>query len=230
MKSQKTSKAFSLIELIVSIIILGITVTTIPVLLQTLTTTAKVTVKESVFFTEFSLLSLINTKYFDENNTVGENFYKDLNGSSLNADDELQILNFSTELNRLGKHQMNNNIYRSGSSDKLSTIGTDAGESSVDDYDDIDDFNGYEENVSVGVTSKGYTLKVGVNYIKDNTDYSNNNISFDMNYTPLSKNALTNIKLIEVYVKFKDGSKIKLEYPTCNIGASKILSLEEISR
>jgi prepilin-type N-terminal cleavage/methylation domain-containing protein len=226
MKSLKKSKAFSLIELVVSIIILGIIAVTIPVILQTFTTTAKVTGKENVFFTEFSLLSLINTKYFDENNTVGDNFYKDLNATG--GDAHLYILSFGSELNRLGKHQMNNNIFRSGSDYKLSVIGPDKNETSVDTYDDIDDFNGYEETINVGVTSKGYKVKVKVGYIRDLSDYSSNNISFNMNYTILSKNAFTNIKLIEVYSKFSDGSVIKLEYPTCNIGASKILSLQDI--
>jgi prepilin-type N-terminal cleavage/methylation domain-containing protein len=226
MKNPRRFKAFSLIELLISIIVLGIIMSTIPVFLNTFTSSAKVTSRESVFFNQFSLLSLINTKYFDENNTVGENFYKDLNATG--GDDELFVKKFPNgDLNREGKEDIDNNIFRSGSKYTVSKIGPDSGETSVSDYDDIDDFNGYTEHINVGVEG-GYDIKVKVSYIDDNTVYSDKNLTITLNYsTP--KN-LTNIKLITVYTTFSDGSVEKLEYPTCNIGASKLYSLEEIRR
>ena len=227
MKSQKNYKAFTLIELLVSIIILSIIMVTIPMFLNTFVSSSKVTAKESVFFNEFSLLSLINTKYWDENNTKDDNFYKDLNATG--GDSELFVINYGSELNRRGKHQMNNNIFRSGSSYTPSVIGLDSNESnSSEAFDDVDDFNGYTEHILVGVGSGGYTMKVRVGYIHDDTNYSQQNITMDMNYTFLPNNALTNIKLISVTTTLSDGTVIKLEYPTCNIGASRLFSLEEI--
>ncbi len=229
MKNQKKYRAFSLIELMISIVILGIIMVTIPMFLKTFVNSSKVSVKEEVFFNQFSLLSLITTKYFDQNSTVGDNYYKDLNATG--GDTELIIKKFADgSLNRTGKEQMNNNILRSGSSYTLSTIGPDAGESGVSSYNDIDDFDGYTQHINVGVESNGYNIAVSVNYINDDTNYSDNNISFDMNYTALSKSAKTNIKLITVKTTFSDGSVVRLYYPACNIGGSKIFSLEEIRR
>ncbi|WP_457565087.1 type II secretion system protein [Caminibacter sp.] len=227
MKNLRKFKAFTLIELLVSIIVIGIIMVTIPMFLNTFASSAKVTVKEQVFFNEFSLLSLINTKYFDENNTKDDNFYKDLNATG--GDSELLINRFSNgDLNRIGKEDMNNNIFRSGSSDTVSVIGPDSGETNVSDYDDVDDFNGYSQRIYVGVSSNGFTMNVKVGYIADDANYSDKNLIFNMNYTFLPNNALTNIKLITVTTTLSDGSVIKLEYPTCNIGASKLLSLGEI--
>jgi prepilin-type N-terminal cleavage/methylation domain-containing protein len=241
MKNQKKSKAFTLLELIISIIVIGIIMVTIPLFLQTLISSSKVTNKEEVFFSQFSLLSLINTKYFDENNTVGDNFYKDLN-TSTNAHPDLRIYDFVVQnsagrFDRKGKYAINNNILRSGSKDSVSVIGLDSGENPSDTatWDDIDDFDGYEENISVGVTSSGYSMKVEVDYLLDNPSnalaYNDENITMNIDTAPnLGKNGLTNIKLIKITTTFSDGSKVVLEYPTYNIGASKMLSLEEITR
>ena len=89
MKSQKISKSFTLIEILVSLIVIGIVATTFPVILQTTVKSAKNTAREEIFYQEFSLLSLINSFYFDENNTVDDNYYKELNATE--GDSELWI-------------------------------------------------------------------------------------------------------------------------------------------
>ncbi len=229
MKNPKKYKAFTLMEILVSLIIIGIVATTLPLMLQTGVKTAKNSAMEEVFFQEFSLLQLINTMYFDENNTVGDNYYKDLNATG--GDSELYIeKNASAGIyvgnyNRIGKFQLNNNILRSGTNATVSKIGPDLGENDSSKYDDVDDFNGYEDNVS---TSFGIIpLKVSVAYISDEANYSSDNITFDMNYS--NKANFTNIKLITVWAHVNN-MDINLSYPSMNIGASKFLSLEEIER
>jgi prepilin-type N-terminal cleavage/methylation domain-containing protein len=225
MKNPRKSKGLSLIELLISIIIFGIIVSTIPIFLQTIYNSAKVSNKEQVFFSEFSLLSLINTKYFDPNNAVGDNYYKDLNATG--GSSALLIKGYSNgDLNRIGKEEIDNNILRSGSNLPVSPIPSAPPTSNMLDWNNINDFNGYTQTVG-GVTSTGYTMHVSVKYIKDDTNYNSNDIVFTMDYkTPAS---LTNIKLIEIKTTV-NGSSIVLDYPTCNIGASKLLSLQEISR
>lgn len=88
----------------------------------------------------------------------------------------------------------------------------------METYDDIDDFNGYEVNVS------NHTLKISIYYIDDNTNYSDENITFTFDYD--TKKNKTNIK----FIKITSDNNITLYYPTCNIGGSKYLSLGEISR
>jgi len=224
MKNRKKYNAFTLFEVLVSIIILGIVVTSFPFIFQTMTNANKQVMKEEVFFEEFTILSLINSRYFDENNTVGENFYKDLNATG--GDSELYNNNFSVyagKTSRVAKAQFNNIILRSGSSDTTSALGIDGGEvlSDVSTLDDIDDFNGYNENFL------NYNIKVNVKYINDSADYSNSDVSFTLNYNSVANN--TNIKLITIWCKAGDVN-ITLRYPTSNIGASKYLSLEEITR
>ena len=96
MKNQKKCKAFTLVEILFSIIILSIIITSFPFIFQTMTNANKEVMKEEVFFKEFTILSLISSKYFDENNTIGENFYKDLNATR--GDEELYNNYFSTFL------------------------------------------------------------------------------------------------------------------------------------
>jgi prepilin-type N-terminal cleavage/methylation domain-containing protein len=223
MKNLKKYKAFTLFEVLISIIIIGIVMSSFPIIFQTMTQADKETMKEEVFFQEFTILSLINSRYFDENNTKGDNFYKDLNATE--GDKELYNNYSSTyagKTSRIGKTILNNNILRSGSSDTTSKIGPDTGESDVNSYDDIDDFNGYTENFL-----NNYDIVVNVKYLKDDANYSDQNVSFDLNYS-FNKNN-TNIKLITVKCEIDDAN-ITLRYPAFNIGASKYLSLEEISR
>jgi prepilin-type N-terminal cleavage/methylation domain-containing protein len=220
MKNRKNYKAFSLIEILLSIVILGIIASVFPFILQSVTKTAKVSVKEETVYNELSLLKLILPYYFDENNNVDDNFYKDLNAS--NGDEEL-LINYNSSYTgdaRIGKSEFNNNVLRSGSNLDVSEIGIDDGEVEgvVETYDDIDDFNGYEVNVS------NHTLKISIYYIDDNTNYSDENITFTFDYD--TKKNKTNIK----FIKITSDNNITLYYPTCNIGGSKYLSLGEISR
>ncbi len=224
MRNPRKSNAFTLIEIIISLIIIGIVAVTLPVMLQTSTETVKTTAKEEIFYQEFSLLQLINTLYFDENNTKDDNFYKDLNATL--GDNALLIRKYPNGLNRIGKYQMNNNILRSGTNATVSNIGIDSGETAGDDstYDDIDDYNNYTESL---LSYGNVVLKVKVKYIKDNANYSLNDFNFTFDYNNSAN--LTNIKLITVSTTV-DNQKISISYPSMNIGESKYLSLEELSR
>jgi len=228
MKNPKKYKAFTLLELLVSIVILGIVMSSFPFIFQTMTNSSKLVMKEEVFFQEFTLLSIINSRYFDENNTIGENFYKDLNATG--GDSELYNNYSSTyagKTSRKGKTEFNNNLLRSGDANTTSPIGLDTGEnaSDISTFDDIDDFNGYSETVS------DYTIHVQVKYISDSATYNGTNLSkisdFEFNYSTNTPGS--NIKLITIWASVGD-TNITLKYPTSNIGASKYLSLEEITR
>ena len=224
MKSQKISKSFTLIEILISLIVIGIVATSFPIILQTTVNSGKNIAREEIFYQEFSLLTLINSFYFDENNTVGDNYYKELNAS---GDEELFIKKYSnSEYNRIGKHQMNNNDLRSGTNSTVSHIGVDSGEIEGNDstYDDIDDYNGFNETLE---NFGRLTLSVYVKYIDDNADYNKTEFNFTFDYNDI--NHTSNIKLITINVK-EGKNEINLSYPSMNIGASKYLSLEEIEK
>jgi len=227
MRNQKRYKAFTLLEILISIIILGIIAVMFPIVFETTTDSNKLVLKEEIFFEEFSILSLITQRYFDENNTKGNNFYKSLN--AINGDSEL-LNNYSSTYagknSRIGKVSFNNNELRSGDNNTTSLISSlnnrDIGENNdPSTWDDIDDFNGYEK------VFLGHKIKVNVKYIDDKANYFDENVTFKFNYNSNKNN--TNIKLITIYSKIGD-MNITLRYPTSNIGASKFLSLEEVSR
>ena len=226
MKSQKISKSFTLIEVLVSLIVIGIVATSFPLILQTTVSSTKSTSREEIFYQEFSMVNLVNSLYFDENNTNNDNYYKELNATK--GDDELFIIKYSNnEYNRKGKHQMDNNNFRSGSNLTVSHIGVDSGEVEGDDstYDDIDDYNDYNETITTNLGD--LLLKVNVKYIDDNANYSKNDFNFTLNENGSNHNS--NIKLITVSVK-EGKNEINLSYPSMNIGASKYLSLDEVTR
>jgi len=229
MKSLKKFRAFSLLELVVAIVVIGIVSTTFPIILENIVKSSKTTSTEEIFYQEFSLLLLINSAYFDENNTVGDNYYKDLNASS--GDSELLLSNlgknYAGEVNRIGKHQINNNEFRSGADENnsVSSIGPDSDENDSTQYDDIDDYNGFSETVNSNYGE--ITLHVSVKYINDEANYSDNDINFTLN--PSSNANKTNIKLITITTQIEDFN-ISLSYPAMNIGGSKFLSLDEIRR
>jgi len=212
MKNLKKS-SFTLIELIFAIIIVGIVITSIPMLLTNLSKSQEVTQKERSFFNAFALLNLIQTQEWDENNTVDDNYYKVL--TSENGDSELKCL-------RLGVMELNNSSGANCATDdnQTSIIGPDAGETSVEDYDDIDDFDGYSTTVD------DFNISVKVNYMDDSADYSQKNINF------ISDNLVnhdSNIKFVELNITNKDTHKeiAVLKYFTSNIGAVKIESRSE---
>jgi type II secretory pathway pseudopilin PulG len=214
MKNLKKS-SFSLIELIVAIIVVGISITAIPMLLNVSSNSQKINLEEKSFFNAFSLLTLIQTQEWDENNTKDDNYYKVL--TSINGDSQLKCI-------RKGVEELDNKSGATCAADynKTSAIGIDTGEdeNNVSTFDDIDDFNLYST-----VTNET-NITAHVFYINDNIDYSQKNLFFTEN------NNLTNdsnLKMVELNITNKDTHHeiAILKYFTSNIGMVKIESRSE---
>jgi Tfp pilus assembly protein PilV len=208
--------SFSLLELVVAIVIIGISVTSIPMFLNTVSNNFSTSSKESSFFNAYALLDLIQKENWDENNTKADNYYKVL--TSINGDVALKCP-------RKGVLQLNN---KSGAEcatadNKTSHIGIDSGENDNDSttFDDVDDFNGYSTTVG------GYSLSISVFYITDNANnYNSKTIFFNQTNTPLSHDS--NIKLINVAVNDSAGNLVaRLKYFSSNIGMISIESRNE---
>jgi len=214
MKSLKKS-SFTLIEILVAMIVVGIAITAIPMLLNTSAKSISTTLKEDSFYNSYSLISLIQSLNWDENNTKGDNYYKVL--TSLNGDSELKCIRKGVQEldNKSGAECAINNQY-------TSKIGIDSGEDKNDitTFDDIDDFNGY-----VNDNLRKYKLKVGVNYIDDSANYSNKNIFFNNGKIV---NHDSNIKQIEVNVTQNNKLIAIFRYQSSNIGKVKIYSRDDL--
>jgi type II secretory pathway pseudopilin PulG len=208
--------SFTIIELIVAMVVIGIAVASIPMLLSSVSQSSSTNLKSNSFYNAYSTLALIESMDLDENNTNNDNYYKVLTAD--NGDDELKCI-------RKGTKQLDN---KSGAdcateNNKTSSIGPDDGEIDSTDYDDIDDFDGYEVNTS------DYNITVSVKYVEDKTDYSAKNIF----YNDTSKaSSDTNIKEIElkVYKVYNKKSELIsiIRGKADNIGAVKIYSRNDL--
>ena len=213
MKSLK-KYSFTLIELIVALIVIGIVVTSIPMILTTVSNNQQTNMQEKSFFNAYALVTLMQTQEWDENNTVDDNYYKVL--TSENGDDELKCI-------RKGVVQLDNSSganCATGDHNGTSTIGPDAGEDDVSKFDDIDDFNDYVTTVN------DYNISVKVSYVNDKTDYTLKNISINGEE---EKNNDSNVKFVELNVTDNSSKKIiaVLKYFSSNIGMVKIESRNE---
>jgi Tfp pilus assembly protein PilV len=208
--------SFTLIELIIAMVVVGITVVSIPMLLSTVSQNVATSMKSNSFFNAYSTLSLIESMDWDENNTKDDNYYKVLTAD--NGDSELNCT-------RKGVKQLDNESGAVCASDdnKTSNIGVDDDEDSSDSstFDDVDDFDGYEND-----DLAYYNIKVGVKYIKDDTDYSAKNIFYNDTLTPSNH---TNIKEIEINLTDKKGKLVSvIRGESMNIGAVKIYSRNDL--
>jgi hypothetical protein len=211
---------FSYFELIIAIVVMGIISTAFPILLSTITRGIQSSWKEKAFFNEFTLLGLIvNNSAFDENSSTQVQYYIKCDGDSelipgSRIGKEVQLKNFA-----VGRLPL--------ATKTCSSLGVDPGESPGDSttYDDVDDFNGYTENISgQGVV----TMSVQVFYSNDADLYRGGeilNFQFGADYNKTTHT--TNIKTIQITATNGDGSII-LTYPVFNIGAAKFLGLNEI--
>ena len=202
--------SFSLIELLIALVIIGISVVSIPMLLNSVSKNTSTTLKEKSFFDAFALLNLMQVVEWDENNTKSDNFYKVLTSDGGNAD--LKCI-------RKGTLYLDN---KSGADcakeyNKTSHIGVDDGESSVSDYDDIDDFDGY------WTTINDINFSIKVSYLKDDANYNDKNIFFNVNDTTNN----SNIKYVELNVTKNNQLISIMRFWSCNIGKTKIESRNE---
>ena len=208
-------RGFSLIEVIISILIISFAFFVLPLLFLHNNDEALNIKKERSLFYEYDIIKIINLRPFDQNNTVNSNtFYEVLQNNG----------NPALKVPRIGKEELNNNPYREGTTDyTLSSIGLDKNDNPEDPstFNDIDDFNDYNFTVNNQV----YHVKVF--YINDNANYSDNNITFSPSDTKVS-NHTTNIKEIEVSTIALDGTKLVSRYFACNIGATAYYSLRQI--
>ena len=210
--------SFTLIELVISIVVVGIVITAIPALLTTTSNVNKTNLEEKTFFSAFALLNLVQTTEWDENNTIGDNYYKVLKANG--GDSELLC-------QRTGVIQLDN---YSGATcadgNTTSHIGIDSGEdeNNVSTFDDMDDFNGYSTIISYGPDIDDINLSISVRYMNDSTDYSRKNIYFTESDAPASG---TNLKFLELNVTQNNKLISVLKYTASNIGMTKIESRNE---
>jgi len=206
-------KALTLIELIFTILIITFTFMVIPRMFQASNEVLNYSTKEDAIFNMYSQMMDIVLKEYDENNTK----YDDI---LLTGNAEVLECNPSTGY-RVGGFRGGRNCKNDVWEDD---IGPDENETSIEDYDDVDDFNGTDYNISSG--NKEYEINITAGYT-DNwhiNNYSNTDLEF--NFTNISDNNFSQIKRIEVKVLHNNKVISSIRYYSANIGHIKVKSVQ----
>ena len=225
--------AFSLIELVLAIVIIAISLMTIPLMLSQSGNNNSFAIAQETIFAARTKIGNILTHQWDANSTENngsityirvldvQNGDADLNRSAGTLDDNRRLGHVGDNLRRRF-HDGNTTI--AGMTFPSGGAGT----------DNIDQFNGDFVAFS-GFTGFDYVrefnLTTSVFYISDDSNYTSQNINFDFNVSsraPINNiNNSTNIKMIEVVARSEDGNTFTFRTFSSNIGQTDLLSRQE---
>ncbi|WP_200763586.1 type II secretion system protein [Nitrosophilus alvini] len=193
-------KSFTMIELIITIVVMAIAMMTVPLILAQVMKSEEFSLNQEALLAGATKIGNVMTYQWDEKN-VGE----------LDLKHVLDVAGGDSELNRWPDANSTLRIGHFEGEDRrkffstilsASTIGID--DSNETNFpDDIDDFNGRTNTLVVNSASdsdyvKSFTLTTTVKYVSDSADYSQSTVSFDFSTSGAA--TTTNIKMIEVKI------------------------------
>lgn len=218
-------KSATLIELIFTIIIIGLAMVSIPVVLSQAMKSSEFSLNQEALLAGATKIGNILTYEWDENSTTTQVIKYVLDVTD--GDSELNRypnINSTRRIGHfLGKYRRAFNTNQTFASSVL-------GQEATDNLpDDIDDFNGQISTLTSVSQSesdyvKDFTLKTKVVYVNDDTDYLQNSIVFDFPITEV--NSSTNIKMIEVTITDNQTNSVIAVFRSyaSNIGTTNLLS------
>ena len=191
--------AFTMIELIFALVIMGIVFLTLPlILIQNAESVEDNLIQESIFLSA-SKMSQLLTFQWDDNSRDPAVILSASDALTVSAAGDNELDRNASDFRRghfpEDKHRRMTPI---NNERNASAIGL---EGAV--YDDIDDFDGivnYDiiDTPSVGGYKKKYRGDVNVTYVNDNTNYAADPVTFA--FTTADAGATTNIKMIETSI------------------------------
>lgn len=226
-------KAISMIELIISIVIIGIVVTAMPmVLTQTSNSNAFALQQEAIFHAK-TKIGVITKAAWDSNaiqtNINDPLFIVNTNGTP--ADNEFNTQNNNRRLGSVYKNDRRtiDANRTSGSLVRLPTnVGTGTwGDQASNNWNDVDDYDGSDELIETPKDSGDFVTKINlrtnVRYVTDSATYSDTNIT-DFDFL-VANHGTSNIKLIEVNATDQNTNEsvVILRAYSSNIGESGLL-------
>lgn len=223
----KHRSAMSMIELVISIVVMGIVVMSLPLILTLVQNNNAFAMQQEAILAAKSKIGDVLTYEWDDK-SYDSNASRSFVLDTTNGDSELN--RFSGQLRR-GHVNADNRRKLFDTSIPLnnrsaSAIGSDSG-----DLDDIDDFNAKQTSIFAtlatleGTNTLDYVfdlnMTTSVSYALDDANYTTTTLSgFALN--PTNSNTITNIKTVTVTVAGAD-QNITLRAFTCNIGESSLL-------
>lgn len=214
--------AMSLIELVFTIVIMGIAVMSLPLILTQVQRNDAFAMQQEAILAAKAKIGNILTYEWDHNSydsTASRSFVL----TTVSPDTELDCN--GTTFRRLGHVNADSRRKCSATGASASAIGADAGDGG--NFTDIDDFNGDSINISASAEGAGtldyifdLNLSTNITYAADSAAYNVSPVVFTLN--PDNNATVTNIKTISVTVSGGD-QNITLRAFTCNIGESMLL-------
>lgn len=211
-KSIRLSKsAFSMIELIFAIVIIGITVISLPMVNQVISKSTESNLVQEAIFASSAEINQILSYRWDENSIQNNDILSKViwaSSSDCDTSTKLRPGHIDAPLHR---RCLDNNTT---AITPTANLGLDTGESTTNDSDDIDDFNADAKSIFID-TSGGGTIVSSKGYKNDyNSTISVSYANFDPNFT-----ANNNIKKITITILDTNGNAVtRLRAFSANIG------------
>jgi len=219
--------AVAMIELIFAIVVMAIALLSVPTVLQQANEADVMAIQQEAVMLAATQVAIASTLRWDENSTdsttdreyimdASDNSGRDGFGraGSSSPDNRVRIATTTMGVVNNDRRLFHNNVTSASTS-----LGADSGETSVSDYDDVDDFH----NTSQTISATG----------SDTTDYKltytvSNQVDYVQNTAPAtaSSSASTHIKRLNVNVQSTvDGQTYDVNMSAffCNIGSVKYL-------
>ncbi len=228
--------AFSLIELVLAIVIIAISLMTIPLMLSQSGNNNSFAISQETIFAARTKIGNILTHQWDANSTENNGsitYIRVLDVLDGNASlDRLALTGTLDDNRRIGHVQ--NNFRRRFHDDNITVAGVvlpsggvDLNNTSIDqfhgDFVSYDSFTGFDY-------VRDFNLSTSIFYIDDDANYTNQNINFNFDETTRQNinNIVnsTNIKMIEVVAQSEDGISFTFRTFSSNIGQTDLLSRE----
>ena len=211
-------RAFSLIELVFTIVIMAGIFSVIPKIMSTVNKSDSFATKQEAFFNAISLTNIASYLAWDENNTVSMSILE-TNSTTIPCDSttHLRAGGFLGSFSRNCKEHFT-----------ASTIGSD-GESDYLSFNDIDDFNSSPAiDVNIGGKTK-YKIHTQVRYLSDTIFTSVVNQKMNITLDNSTQTSTTNIKKFKAIIEYigkrgKDKNISSFYYYSTNIGQMQLNS------
>lgn len=203
--------AFTIIELLVSIVVIGIALMSLPLAIEQSSKSGEVASLQDSYYKAYTLLKQISSKPWDAKSAA---LYLDGNNSLF-----LDVTNGDSMLARVGNARIGS-FYADNTMRIFYPTETYASQISSGSQNSIDGFNGFTESVA------NTTLSVSVDYVPDTATRNNDieNVVWNISSGQSSQTNSTNLKRIKVVIT-KQNSKTpaaNLAYFSSNIGSNSV--------
>ena len=216
----KKRRGVTLIELIFTMVIVGIVFTVIPKIMFALSKSDSFSIRQDAIFNGMSLTKMISDMPWDKNDTDSIAILRDTNKSTILFDCD------TTSGYRVGGFRGGRNC-----EEDLNATAIHVGVVNGDDIFDIDnigDFNftQLESNTTLSTNARNYEINVSVDYVSDDSNvfnYNGQTCTISLQNIQKVSNGFTNLKEINATVYYKSGKRpikqlTQFDYTSANIG------------